>query len=211
LQILSHKTLPSTQEYLKELLQTKKFSSPIAVTCDIQTQGIGSRDNKWDGLEGNLFVSFSLSLETLPKDLKIESASIYFAYILKVTLEELGSKVWLKWPNDFYIDSFKIGGMITNIIGKDIICGFGLNLVKAPNGFSMLDIKLEKTFFLKKYFENLEKRVLWKQVFSNYKLEFERSKSFFTHVKNKKINLNEATLQNDGSLSINGERMYSLR
>jgi len=155
LQILSHKTLPSTQEYLKELLQTKKFSSPIAVTCDIQTQGIGSRDNKWDGLEGNLFVSFSLSLETLPKDLKIESASIYFAYILKVTLEELGSKVWLKWPNDFYIDSFKIGGMITNIIGKDIICGFGLNLVKAPNGFSMLDIKLEKTFFLKKYFENL--------------------------------------------------------
>jgi len=211
LQILSLKTLPSTQNYLKELLKDKKFCSPIAVTCDIQTQGIGSRDNKWEGVKGNLFVSFSLSLDSLPKDLKLESASIYFSHILKETLCEYGSKVWLKWPNDFYIENLKIGGMITNIQGENIICGFGLNLNNAPQGFATLDVKIDKYSLLNKYFQNLKEKVLWKQVFSKYKLEFERNKNYFTHINNKKISLNEAILENDGSLSINGERMYSLR
>ena len=211
MQILFFDSLPSTQEYLKELLRENRVAAPVAVTCDTQTQGVGSRNNEWTGLEGNIFVSFVLELSSLPNDLKIESASIYFSYILKETLEGFNSKVWLKWPNDFYIESVKIGGMITNIVGKDIVCGFGLNLDNAPEGFGVLDVKIDKEILLQNYFINLEKKVLWKQVFSKYKLEFDRNRFFFTHVKNKKINLNEATLENDGSLSINGERMYSLR
>jgi BirA family transcriptional regulator, biotin operon repressor / biotin---[acetyl-CoA-carboxylase] ligase len=211
LQILSLKTVPSTQEYLKELLKKKEVTAPYAVTSDIQTRGIGSRNNEWKGLEGNIFVSFVLKVDSLPVDLKMESASIYFSYILKETLEEFGSKVWLKWPNDFYIDRLKIGGMITNLVGENIICGFGLNLNNAPEGFGRLDVKLDKFSLLNTYFINLEKKVLWKQVFSKYKLEFDRNRNFFTHMKNKKINLSEARLENDGSLNINGERMYSLR
>ncbi len=211
MQILSLKTVPSTQEYLKELLKKKEVTAPYAVTSDIQTRGIGSRNNEWKGLEGNIFVSFVLKVDSLPVDLKMESASIYFSYILKETLEEFGSKVWLKWPNDFYIDRLKIGGMITNLVGENIICGFGLNLNNAPEGFGRLDVKLDKFSLLNTYFINLEKKVLWKQVFSKYKLEFDRNRNFFTHMKNKKINLSEARLENDGSLNINGERMYSLR
>ena len=51
-----------------------------------------------------IFFSFAIKIDELPTDLKLESASIYFAYLLKETLYELGSCVWLKWPNDFYID-----------------------------------------------------------------------------------------------------------
>lgn len=211
MQILSLKSIDSTQKHLKALLKSKELSSPCALTCDLQTEGLGSRDNKWQGMEGNLFVSFALKLNSLPKDLKLESASIYFSYILKEILSQYGSKVWLKWPNDFYIDTKKIGGMITNIVDKDIVCGFGLNLEKAPLNCEILDIKIDKDIFLKEYFINLEKKVLWKQVFSKYKLEFERNKDFTTHNKNKKINLSEATLENDGSLNIFGERIYSLR
>lgn len=211
MQILSLKTVTSTQEHLKKLLKTKEVTAPYAVTSDIQTKGMGSRNNEWKGLEGNIFVSFALRVDSLPVDLKMESASIYFSYILKETLEEFDSKVWLKWPNDFYIENLKVGGMITNLVGENIICGFGLNLDNAPKGFGRLDVKLDKFSLLNKYFINLEKKVLWKQVFSKYKLEFDRSRNFFTHIKNKKINLSEARLENDGSLNINGERMYSLR
>lgn len=211
MKILFFDSLDSTQKHLKKLLVKKELTAPVAVTCRVQTQGIGSRENSWEGFDGNLFVSFALPLKDLPSDLKIESASIYFAYILKETLKEMGSSMWLKWPNDFYIDNLKSGGMITSISGENIICGVGLNLTTAPEGFGILDVKIDKSLLLKKYFINLEKKVLWKQVFSKYKLEFCRSRSFFTHMKNKKINLNEATLENDGSLSINGERIYSLR
>lgn len=56
---------------------------------------------------GNLFFSFVLKRNDLPSDLQIQSASIYFSYILKEVLALEGSKIWLKWPNDFYIDNKK--------------------------------------------------------------------------------------------------------
>ncbi|MEA1982012.1 MAG: biotin--[acetyl-CoA-carboxylase] ligase [Campylobacterota bacterium] len=201
----------STQLYLKELLLNNKVSCPYAVVSDIQTAGIGSRDNSWEGLRDNLFLSFSISLLSLPKDLKLESSSIYFSYLLKETLSSLGSNVWLKWPNDFYINDKKIGGMITNVVGDNIVCGVGLNLKNAPLNFEVLDIDTDKLVIVEKYFQNIEKKVLWKQVFSKYKLEFHLNQNFSTHIKNKKVNLSEAILENDGSLNINGQRIYSLR
>jgi len=211
LQILSFDTLDSTQEYLKELLHIKKVTPPLAITADMQTKGIGSRDNSWEGFRGNIFVSFSMPLQALPEDLKLESASLYFSYILKETLAAFGSKVWLKWPNDFYIDEKKVGGLITHLFDQNIVCGFGINLHKAPDDATLLDINIDKYILLKKYFKNLEKKFLWKQVFSKYELEFHRNKSFSTHTENKKIYLDKALLQSDGSLIIDGMRMYSLR
>lgn len=179
--------------------------------ADIQTAGVGSRDNSWNSQEGNLFLSFAIKVQDLPSDLKLESASIYFSYILKDTLESFGSKLFLKWPNDLYIKNSKIGGMITNIVSDALVCGVGLNLVTSPDAFSCLDIKINKEILLERYFKNIEKKPSWKQVFSKYKLNFQTNKNFFTHIKGKKVSLSESVLQNDGSLDINGERIYSLR
>ncbi len=179
--------------------------------ADIQTAGIGSRDNSWNSKEGNLFLSFSVKISDLPKDLKIESASIYFSYILKETLSELGSQVLVKWPNDLYLKDKKIAGMITNIVDDRLVCGVGLNLVSSPTGFAHLDIKISKEILLKNYFINIAKKVLWKQVFSKYKLEYNTNKNLYAHVNGVKIHLNDTELQDDGSLKINGERIYSLR
>lgn len=201
----------STQNYLKDLIRNKSVKLPYAVTADMQTDGIGSRGNSWEGMSGNLFLSFAIPLKSLPSDLKLESSSIYFAYILKDTLKELNSKVWLKWPNDFYIDDIKIGGMITNIVKDAIICGVGLNLLIAPKGFGVLDISVSKKNLIEKYFKNIENFFSWKQVFSKYELEFYRNQKFFTHSNSLRISLGEAKLQSDGSIINNGERIFSLR
>lgn len=211
MQILYLESVDSTQKYLKELIQKGKISSPYAVVADSQTAGVGSRGNLWNGVKDNLFLSFATSLQHLPKDLKLESASIYFSYILKETLEEFGSKVWLKWPNDFYIKDQKIGGMITNIIKDSIVCGVGLNIAEAPEGFEKLDVDLKREELIDRYFINIEKKSSWKQVFSKYKLEFYRNQNFYTHCKNLRISLEGASLESDGSVVVNGERIYSLR
>ncbi|MEA3227508.1 MAG: biotin--[acetyl-CoA-carboxylase] ligase, partial [Campylobacterota bacterium] len=156
MQILYLKSIDSTQLHLKKLLKEGKISLPFALSADIQTSGVGSRDNSWTGLKGNLFLSFALELTQLPKDLKLESASIYFSYLLKETLSELNSNVWLKWPNDFYIEKSKIGGMITNIVGDTIVCGVGINLVDAPSKFNILDITISKEKLLKLFFLKIE-------------------------------------------------------
>lgn len=204
-------TLDSTQSYLKKLIQDKNVILPHAVVCDLQTNGVGSRNNSWEGLPGNLFLSFALPIENLPKDLQLESSSIYFSFLLKEVLTSLNSKVWLKWPNDFYVDDFKIGGMITNIVNNSIICGVGINLLDSPKGFKCLDISISREVLLDKYFKLIEKKISWKQIFSIYKIEFARNQKHFTHNNNLKISLNDAVLENDGSITVNGERIYSTR
>lgn len=204
-------TLDSTQSYLKKILKDKNIILPHAVVCDLQTAGVGSRNNSWEGFTGNLFLSFALDLESLPKDLKLESASIYFSYLLKEVLNDLNSKVWLKWPNDFYVDDSKVGGMITNLVDNSIICGVGINLLDSPQGFKCLDISISREVLLDKYFKLIEKKISWKQIFSIYKIEFARNQKHFTHNNNLKISLNDAVLENDGSITVNGERIYSTR
>ncbi|MCX6075912.1 MAG: biotin--[acetyl-CoA-carboxylase] ligase [Campylobacterales bacterium] len=204
-------SIPSTQNYLKELVREGSIELPYAIVADIQTNGIGSRGNSWSGIKGNLFLSFAMRIKDLPSDLKLESSSIFFAYILKESLAELNSRVWLKWPNDFYVDELKVGGMITNVVKESIICGVGLNLVIAPEGFGVLDIAVSREELLKKYFKNIESHTTWKQVFSKYKLEFFKNENFFTHTDNIKISLAEATLQGDGSIISNSKRIFSLR
>jgi len=211
LQILYLESVGSTQQYLKELIKNNEASAPFAVVADLQTAGVGSRGNSWSGVKDNLFLSFAISLEELPKDLKLESASIYFSYILKETLLEFGSKTWLKWPNDFYIKDQKIGGMITNVTQKSIVCGVGLNIVAAPEGFKKLDVKIDRKELIERYFTNIEKKISWKQVFSKYKLEFYRNQNFYTHFKSLRVSLEGASLESDGSVVVNGERIYSLR
>jgi len=209
--ILYLKEIDSTQSYLKKLIKSKEIKAPFAVLSDVQSAGVGSRDNTWNSQKGNLFLSFAIDLDELPQDLKLESASIYFSYIFKILLFEEGSCVWIKWPNDFYIEDKKIGGMITNLEGNTLICGLGLNLLTAPEGFAKLDINVDKKEVLKKYFKKIEEKISWKQVFSKYELEFPKNKNFFTHNKNIKIPLEDVELQEDGSIINNGKRIYSTR
>jgi BirA family biotin operon repressor/biotin-[acetyl-CoA-carboxylase] ligase len=211
LQIIYLDSVDSTQKYLKELIQDDKISLPCAVVADFQTEGIGSRGNLWSGVKNNLFLSFAIPLNELPKDLKLESASIYFSYILKETLSEFDSTLWLKWPNDFYIGDKKIGGMITNLVKDSLVCGVGLNIAEAPIGFGKLDVVIERDELIKRYFNNIKKMNLWKQVFSKYEIEFYKNQNFYTHNKNLIISLGDASLCSDGSIVINGERIYSLR
>ena len=101
--------------------------------------------------------------------------------------------------------------MITNIVQDSLVCGVGLNIVTAPDNFSKLEIKISIDKLLNKYFESVEKNFSWKQVFSKYKLEFYKNQNFSTHNKNLRISLEEASLQDDGSIIIDGQRIYSLR
>lgn len=211
LKIVYLESVDSTQIYLKDLIVKEKVTTPYAVVANIQTNGIGSRDNSWTGIAGNLFLSFAIPIENLPKDLKLESSSIYFAYLLKEVLCGLGSKVFLKWPNDFYIDDLKIGGMITNVVSNTLVCGVGLNLISSPKDFTKLDINISREVILENYFKNIENYFSWKQVFSKYKIEFCRNKNLYAHNKQEKISLGEAELLSDGSIRYNGERIYSTR
>lgn len=211
METLWFKHLPSTHKYLIENIKNNTITPPMAIGVDFQSEGVGSRGNSWLGDEGNLYFSFCVEEKHLPKDLKLESISIYFSSILKEVLNELGSKTWLKWPNDFYINDEKIGGVITTKIRSVIIGSIGLNILHAPAQFGTLDIKITPQKLVSLFLEKLSKNISWKNVFSKYKIEFQNSLGFTFHLDGKKKSLADAKLLDDGSIEVENKRVYSLR
>jgi len=211
LEIIYLNSVDSTHTYLQNYIFNNGYKFPIAIFSSYQTDGIGSRDNSWLGKKGNFYLSFVIDKSLLPNDLEIQSASIYFSYILKDILKDFGSKVFLKWPNDFYIDDKKIGGTITTLKGELLYCGIGINISKISEDFGYLDISIDTKDVLDKYFMSLENYPLWKYIFSKYLVEFHLNKKYFATVDGKKVSLKDAILNEDGSLQIDNKKVYSLR
>ncbi|MFZ9659209.1 MAG: biotin--[acetyl-CoA-carboxylase] ligase [Arcobacteraceae bacterium] len=211
MEIIFLKEVDSTHKYLKTLISENGFTKPLAIVTTNQTNGIGSRDNSWNGIMGNLFFSFVVSKNDLPNDLKIESASIYFSFLLKEILKDLGSNVWLKWPNDFYIEDKKIGGTITTLSNDLLYCGIGLNLQQVSDIYGFLDINIDMHVLLEKYFESIFSGITWKCIFSKFQIEFSPSKNFKTTINHEKVPLLDAILLEDGSLMIDNKKVYSSR
>ena len=147
----------------------------------------------------------------LTDDLPIQSASIYFSFILKQVLANLGSKLWLKWPNDFYVEEKKIGGTITTLKNDLLLCGIGLNLIEVSKEFGYLDIVVDINELLNDYFKKLTNQPSWQDILKEYVIEFKRSEKFHVTLQNKKVSLKDATLNSDGSIQINDKKVFSLR
>ena len=211
MKLKSFEELNSTHKYLIENIKNSSLKPPIAIITNRQTNGEGSRGNSWESLDGNLFLSFALQKKDLPKDLPLTSLSIYFTYILKITLADFGSQVWVKWPNDLYIKNSKIGGAISLMHKEIIIYSIGLNTTQKPKNFGILDIKIEKEKLLNKFFKKIKQKPSWKQIFNYFNKEFHNSKNFTFNLKKDKISLQNAILLKDGSISINNKKIYNIR
>lgn len=200
----------STQLYLKSKIQNEGLNGPILIYTNKQTSGVGSRGNSWIGNDGNLFFSFAISKNDLPNDLLVQSASIYFSFLLKEILSEMGSNIWVKWPNDFYLNDLKIGGTITSFVDNYFVCGIGLNLIKTEN-FGSLDIQIEPEVLLKKFATIVEQKIKWKEVFIKFEIEFCKSRFKYCHSEFGLLDMSQAILRDDGSIEINDKKVYSLR
>ena len=210
MKIIHLDSIPSTQKYLLDLVKKNNFIENIAVISKIQTYGIGSRGNDWIGESGNLFFSVAIKQDYLPKDIPLQSFSIYFSYILKNILSSENSNLFLKWANDFYIKDLKVGGTVTNILRNIVVVGIGLNTANSSK-FGTLNTSLSNLEIVEKYIYAIEKKKSWKDIFENYSKEFEKSRKFSTHISGQKVSLQNAKLNFDGSITINKTKIFSLR
>ena len=189
--------IDSTQKYLLKKIE-KEDLNYYCVWSDYQTNGIGTKNNKWVGKKGNLFLSFVINLKEFDF-IPIQSLSIYFSFLVFEVLRKHQSNLLIKWPNDIYIldiEPKKVGGVLTNIKKKKIICGVGINTKFAPEIDSeyksgCLDIKIKNDKIVKKILAAVEKKESWESIFFRYQKIFDESKKFFNIQK---------LLNKDGSL-----------
>lgn len=127
-------SIPSTNDYAKQLLAEKKQIDGTVVLCDEQTQGRGQMGAVWE-TEGkkNLTASFILYPNFLSAD-----KQFYLNMAVSLAVREFCESltedfVQIKWPNDVLVNGKKTAGiLIENAIqGSNIqhaIIGIGVNI-----------------------------------------------------------------------------------
>lgn len=243
-------SMPSTQVWLADYIRNNDLDSIIVVATKEQTNGIGSRANTWDKVSCGLYLSCAMPIALLPQDLPRQSGSIYFGQILLELFEEFHNDLWLKWPNDFYLQDDKVGGLITQYIKGFVIFGVGLNIFSEDRAsllqsiqkdsmesisteilsqiikkilhflsFNIVELPLQKNIDTTLHGITcnafLQNNMTWYEVFNRYKQNFSKNHRFYTHINEDgytyKVSLQNALLQNDGSIVLHDKILYSLR
>jgi BirA family biotin operon repressor/biotin-[acetyl-CoA-carboxylase] ligase len=106
--------------------------------AEYQGNGRGRRGRVWHSPLGeNIYLSFKFSIQRpLP-----ELPSLGLEYVINIAEafeKTLGIKVQLKWPNDLYSNSRKVGGLLMEIVGEmggayQVVLGIGLNIGLSEN------------------------------------------------------------------------------
>jgi len=125
----------STNDVLLGLAKEKngQIQEGFFVSTDFQEAGRGQKNNKWESEHGqNLMFSLFLKPDFLEAKLAFWlSASV--AIGVANALEKYLPEVKVKWPNDLFVNSLKIGGILieNTVSGKHLgesVIGIGLNI-----------------------------------------------------------------------------------
>jgi len=146
--IIFRENLPSTNSYIGQLLRDENLPEGTIVCTNYQSAGRGQMGNNWESEDGK---NLLISILTLPSMIKpVNQFIISMAMSLGICdfLNRHIRGYSIKWPNDIYVNSDKIAGILieNSIMGDNIeysITGIGLNinqdkfLSDAPNPVSL--------------------------------------------------------------------------
>lgn len=131
--IIEFDELSSTNDYALELVRTESVPDFTVISTQFQTKGRGQIGNLWVSNKGeNLLFSIILHPNHISANNQfILSQCVSLA--LRDFIAEYCNDVTIKWPNDIYVGTNKIAGiLIENLLqGKNIetaIIGIGLNV-----------------------------------------------------------------------------------
>lgn len=126
----------SSMDVAWRLLEAERLPLWGAVLAVEQTSGRGQMRRAWQSPPGNLHLSLRLPDMTADDEngkLWERLLPLVLGYLLAKGLEEAGCPpLALKWPNDLVQDGRKVGGVLIEQRGKDVVAGVGLNLRYAP-------------------------------------------------------------------------------
>lgn len=142
------KNLPSTNNYAAVMLKNSVVADGTVIYTNFQSAGRGQSGNSWESENGkNLLISIILYPSMIePADQFLISMAVSLGITGFLDRHINGSTI--KWPNDIYVKSDKIAGILieNTLIGNTIensVAGIGLNINQtsfmsnAPNPVSL--------------------------------------------------------------------------
>ncbi|MCK9254680.1 MAG: biotin--[acetyl-CoA-carboxylase] ligase [Bacteroidales bacterium] len=132
MKIIKLEKINSTNLYAQELLNKKQISETTLIYTNSQIKGKGMGENSWYSEDYKNLI-FSLLVFNKFKAIDHFKISIIVSLSIFEYLNLKGVSAKIKWPNDIYLKSKKIAGILieNSIMGDFIsnsIIGIGLNL-----------------------------------------------------------------------------------
>ena len=134
MRIVKLDAIPSTNDFLKDMVRNSVATNFTVVTAKSQTNGKGQRGSVWESEVGkNLTFSIFIN-ETKHFADGVFSMNVAVAVSIFKTLQKFNvPHLSIKWPNDILSDNKKLGGiLIENILHANgnfsSVIGIGLNV-----------------------------------------------------------------------------------
>jgi len=225
-QLFRYKTIDSTNNHALDLIAKNNPTEGTVISTDFQSDGKGQRGNIWQS-EANANLLFSVIL--YPRFLKIDQqfylsmiTAIAVCNIIETYLEP--KKLFIKWPNDIYVENRKLAGMLiqnnlSNKLIESSVIGVGCNInqkqfdpvLSNPTSLMMEnEIEHNKDEILGQILSELDKQydLLKKQGFNEIKKNFEKrlmNKGVISKIKTKDTTIEGIILGvvEDGRLLVN--------
>ena len=127
-------SVDSTNNYAMALLQKREIDGEIAVFAKEQTHGKGRRGKQWISNKAeNIMMSVIVPMQWLGVSRQFELSVAVALSCHDLFQNYILSNLFIKWPNDIFINDSKAGGiLIENVIKGKIwqwsVIGIGLNI-----------------------------------------------------------------------------------
>ena len=111
----------------KETSSTNKAAQELGgvVIAECQTDGYGKYGRSFFSPYGGLYMSLVLPFDRTPAEFTMKAAVASCRAIETVCKKNVG----IKWVNDIILDNKKVGGILAESNGQDVIIGIGLNVL----------------------------------------------------------------------------------
>lgn len=171
--IIYYKEIGSTHDMAIKLIK-EGISNGSILIADKQTKGRGTKTNKWyTGEAKNIAMTIILFPKCNVKDL--EGLTVAIAECMQKTIKSLYNyELYIKLPNDLYLNGKKISGILTQISSRGekieyllISIGFNVNEENFGEDTKNIATSLKKEYgkdysredIISKFIENLEKKL----------------------------------------------------
>lgn len=126
------KTHSTNSILLEKARQTQKLMPAQICMAYQQTHGRGRQGKLWHNRVGECLM-FSLSWSFQRPQSELGGLALVTALAISQTLQELGIRAQIKWPNDLVLDNNKLGGILIETVNKQThtiaVIGIGLNFI----------------------------------------------------------------------------------
>ena len=148
------KSVPSTQNFCKHLIEQHHVKQATAVLAQEQTQGRGQFNRDWISLSGNLHLSIMLPFCVEKMAGRHYQLGVIVALAVRyalcdalknsIRIKHSIPSIQLKWPNDGIINDRKLFGVLIEYFDGYMIVGIGININIKPTPstrFSAITLK----------------------------------------------------------------------